>query len=120
MVIVAVLLIAIAAVLTAAAVTSNGHHITFDLWSIVDSKVSVGVVFVAGMITTVIAVAGVVLLMSGVKRSHRNRKERKELSRQQESMSGTPDFLTSMPDPNALGGSSVTDNPPGGQPKKAP
>jgi uncharacterized membrane protein YciS (DUF1049 family) len=98
MIIVAILLIAIAVVLTAAAVTSNGHQITFDLWDIVDSKVSVGVVFIAGMITTVIAVGGIALLLAGLKRKRRTRKERKELNRQQEQLTATPDLLSSMPD----------------------
>lgn len=119
MIIVAVLLIAIAVVLTAAAVTSNGHKVTFDLWNIIDSKVSVGVVFIAGMITTVIAVGGVVLLLAAVKRKRRARKERKELNRQQEQLTGTSDLLGSMPD---LGGTGITGLPSSTDPtgKKTP
>lgn len=115
MVVVAVLLIAVAVVLTAAAITSNGHKVTFDLWDAVNSKVSVGVVFIAGMITTVIAVAGIALLLAGLKRNRRARKQRKELSRQQDQLTATTDLLGSMPDPNALGSSSFPDIPPSDQ-----
>ncbi|HVX44210.1 MAG TPA: hypothetical protein VHC49_09995 [Mycobacteriales bacterium] len=99
MVIVAVLLIAIAVVLTAAAVTSNGHKVTFDLWNIVDTKVSVGVVFIAGMITTVIAVGGIALLVAALRRKRRARRERKEINRQQgqQVTAGDSDLLSGLP-----------------------
>jgi hypothetical protein len=83
MVIVGVVLVAVAAVLTAAAITSNGQHVKFDLWGVLHSSVSVGTVFIAGMITTVVAVVGVLVLVNGVRRNRRLRKERKQVAKEE-------------------------------------
>jgi len=80
------LLLAAAGVLTAAVVTSNTDTLAVDLWGVTVSNVTLGVVFVAGMITTVLAVVGLGLLMGGVRRNRRLRKERKSLRRENEQL----------------------------------
>jgi hypothetical protein len=80
------ILLAAAGVLTAAVVTSNTGTLSVDLWNITVSNVTPGVVFVAGMITTVVAVVGLGLLMGGVRRNRRLRKERRSLKRENEQL----------------------------------
>jgi hypothetical protein len=80
------ILLAAAGVLTAAVVTSNTDTLAVDLWGVTVSNVTLGVVFVAGMITTVLAVVGLGLLMGGVRRNSRLRKERKSLRRENEQL----------------------------------
>jgi uncharacterized membrane protein len=91
MIIVGVVLVAVAVVLTAAAITSNGQHVKFDLWGVLHSSVSVGTVFIAGMITTVVAVLGVLVLVGALRRNRRQRKERKQLAKEE---SSTPQLET--------------------------
>jgi len=81
-----IILLAAAGVLTAAVVTSNTDTLAVDLWGVSVSNVTLGVVFVAGMITTVLAVVGLGLLMGGVRRNRRLRKERKSLRRENEQL----------------------------------
>jgi hypothetical protein len=78
------ILLAAAGVLTAAVVTSNTGAIETDLWGLTISNVSVGVVFVAGMLTTLVGVAGLLLLTGGVRRGQRLRQERRVLRRENE------------------------------------
>ena len=65
MAVLGLILLAAAGVLTAAVVTSNTDSLAVSLWSVDVSNVTLGVVFVAGMITTVLAVVGIGLLMGG-------------------------------------------------------
>jgi hypothetical protein len=89
------ILLAAAGVLTAAVVTSNTDSLAVSLWSVDVSNVTLGVVFVAGMITTVLAVVGLGLLMGGMRRNRRLRKERRSLQRENEQLAqrveSTPD-----------------------------
>jgi len=80
------ILLAAAGVLTAAVVTSNTDSLSVSLWSVDVSNVTLGVVFVAGMITTVLAVVGLGLLMGGMRRNRRLRKERRSLQRENEQL----------------------------------
>lgn len=95
MAVLGLILLAAAGVLTAAVVTSNTDKLAVDLWNISVSNVTLGVVFVAGMITTVVAVVGLGLLMGGVRRTRRLRKERRSLQRENEELAqrveSTPD-----------------------------
>lgn len=81
------ILLAAAGVLTAAVVTSNTDSLAVDLWGVSVTNVTLGVVFVAGMITTVLAVVGLGLLMGGMRRSRRLRQERRTLRRENEQLS---------------------------------
>ena len=81
------ILLAAAGVLTAAVVTSNTDSLSVDLWGVSVTNVTLGVVFVAGMITTVLAVVGLGLLMGGLRRSRRLRQERRSLRRENEQLS---------------------------------
>jgi hypothetical protein len=90
------ILLAAAGVLTAAVVTSNTDSLAVSLWSVDVSNVTLGVVFVAGMITTVLAVVGLGLLMGGMRRNRRLRKERRTLQRENEQLAQRVD---STPDP---------------------
>ena len=95
MAVLGLILLAAAGVLTAAVVTSNTDKLAVDLWNISVSNVTLGVVFVAGMITTVVAVIGLGLLMGAVRRNRRLRKERRSLRRENEQLvqrvESTPD-----------------------------
>ena len=68
MAVLGLILLAAAGVLTAAVVTSNTDSLSVDLWGASVTNVTLGVVFVAGMITTVLAVVGLGLLMGGMRR----------------------------------------------------
>ena len=76
------ILLAAAGVLTAAVVTSNTGAVETDLWNATISNVSLGVVFVAGMLTTIVAVIGIAMIMAGVHRTQRLRQERRVLRRE--------------------------------------
>jgi uncharacterized membrane protein YcjF (UPF0283 family) len=95
------ILLAAAGVLTAAVVTSNTDSLTVDLWGATVNNVTLGVVFVAGMITTVVAVVGLGLLMGGLRRNRRLRKERRTLRRENEQLAqrvdSTPDTTAPAP-----------------------
>ena len=90
MAVLGLILLAAAGVLTAAVVTSNTDSLAVSLWGVSVSNVTLGVVFVAGMITTVLAVVGLGLLMGGMRRNRRLRKER--LLRKEMGASGRPFF----------------------------
>lgn len=89
------ILLAAAGVLTAAVVTSNTDSLSIDLWNISVSNVTLGVVFVAGMITTVLAVVGLGLLTSGMRRARRLRQERRSLRRENEMLAQRVDSTDS-------------------------
>jgi type II secretory pathway pseudopilin PulG len=80
------ILLAAAGVLTAAVVTSNTDSLSVSLWSVDVSNVTLGVVFVAGMITTVLAVVGLGLLMGALRRNRRLRRERRSLQRENQQL----------------------------------
>ena len=90
------ILLAAAGVLTAAVVTSNTDSLSVDLWGVSITNVSLGVVFVAGMITTVLAVVGLGLLMGGMRRSRRLRQERRSLRRENEQLAQRVDAAPSV------------------------
>ena len=100
MAVLGLILLAAAGVLTAAVVTSNTDSLAVDLWGVSVSNVTLGVVFVAGMITTVVAVVGLGLLMGGLRRNSRLRKERRTLRRENEQLAqrvdSTPDTSAPM------------------------
>jgi hypothetical protein len=81
------ILLAAAGVLTAAVVTSNTNSLSVDLWGATISDLTVGVVFVAGMITTVLAVVGLGLLMGALRRGRRLRHERRSLRQENKHLS---------------------------------
>jgi hypothetical protein len=81
------ILLAAAGVLAAAVVTSNTGAVETDLWSITVSNTSLAIVFVTGMLTTLVAVAGIVLLTAGVRRNQRLRQERRVLRRENQRLS---------------------------------
>jgi len=78
------ILLVAAGVLTAAVVTSNTGAIETDLWGTTISNLSLGAVFVAGMLTTLVGVAGLVLLTAALRRGRRLRQERRVLRRENE------------------------------------
>ena len=79
MAVLGLILLAAAGVLTAAIVTSNTNELSVDMWGVTVSDLTVGVVFVAGMITTVLAVVGLGMLMGALRRGRRLRPERRSL-----------------------------------------
>lgn len=83
MLIAGAVLLAVAVVLTAAAVTSNSHTVTFDLWGILHTHMSLGAVFIMGMVTTVIGVLGIVVLLKGGGRARARRKQQRKLEADQ-------------------------------------
>jgi type II secretory pathway pseudopilin PulG len=91
------ILLVVAGVLTAAVVTSNTDSLAVSLWSVDVSNVTLGVVFVAGMITTVLAVVGLGLLMGGMRRNRRLRKERRTLQRENEQLAQRVDTTPDAP-----------------------
>jgi hypothetical protein len=73
------ILLAGAGVLAAAVVTSNTAALEMELWGVTISDLSLGAVFIGGMLTTLVAVAGVVLLTGGIRRGRRLATERRTL-----------------------------------------
>lgn len=96
MAVLGLILLAAAGVLTAAVVTSNTESLSVSLWSVDVSNVTLGVVFVAGMITTVLAVVGLGLLMGGMRRNRRLRRERRTLQRENEQLAQRADSSPPM------------------------
>jgi hypothetical protein len=78
------ILLIVAGLLTTAVVTSNTGAIDTDLWGTTISNLSLGAVFVAGMLTTLVGVAGLLLLAAALRRGRRLRQERKVLRRENE------------------------------------
>jgi type II secretory pathway pseudopilin PulG len=103
------ILLAAAGVLTAAVVTSNTDSLSMSLWSVDVSNVTLGVVFVAGMITTVLAVVGLGLLMGALRRNRRLRKERRSLQRENEQLTQRVDSTPPpmAPPPTSPGGTTA-------------
>ncbi len=82
MVVAGVVLVAVAAVLVVAALFSNSTSVRVHLLGVTISDISVGVVFLVGMAVTVVAVLGIVLLVGGLRRGRRQRKQRRQLERE--------------------------------------
>lgn len=99
MAVLGLILLAAAGVLTAAVVTSNTESLSVSLWSVDVSNVTLGVVFVAGMITTVLAVVGLGLVMGALRRNRRLRKERRSLQRENEQLAQQRMDMDSTPPP---------------------
>jgi hypothetical protein len=78
------ILLVAAGLLTTAVVTSNTGAVDTDLWGTTISNLSLGAVFVAGMLTTLVGVAGLLLLTAALRRGRRLRRERKVLRRENE------------------------------------
>jgi hypothetical protein len=85
--VVGLILLVVAGVATGAVVTSNTGAIDANFWGVTISNVSIGVIFVAGMLTTVIGVAGLLLLMGAMRRGRRLRQERRVLRRENQRLS---------------------------------
>lgn len=74
-----VLLVAAVAV-TTGVIMENTTDVGVDLWGFHISNASLGYVFAAGVATGLIALLGLVLLVGGLKRSTRIRRERRALT----------------------------------------
>lgn len=113
MAVLGLILLAAAGVLTAAVVTSNTDSLSVSLWTVHVSNVTLGVVFVAGMITTVLAVVGLGLLMGALRRGRRLRKERRSLQRENEQLAQQRTDMDSTPmaPTGPLGSTSRRDEP---------
>ena len=111
MAVLGLILLAAAGVLTAAVVTSNTDSLSVSLWSVDVSNVTLGVVFVAGMITTVLAVVGLGLLMGALRRNRRLRKERRSLQRENEQLAQRRDTDSTPPPVGPLGSTSQRGEP---------
>lgn len=79
-----IILLAAASVFTAAVVTSNTRGVSGDLWGASVSDVSLGTVFLVGMVTAAAALLGLALLLSGLRHTARLRGERRQLRRENE------------------------------------
>ena len=80
MIVVGVLLIAVAIFVIVAAVTAGGDSVAIELVN-VDVEPTAWVVFVAGIVTGVIVVAGVAALVVGIRQVQARRREIDELRR---------------------------------------
>lgn len=81
MVVLGILLLAGAAVLAVATISSNTGAVEVDLWGMSVSNVSVGVVFAAGMITAAVGLLGMMMLFGGARRNRKRWRERRTLAR---------------------------------------
>jgi type II secretory pathway pseudopilin PulG len=82
MVVLGLVLLVAAGVFTAAVITSNTSTTAADLWGAHVSNISLGGVFVAGMVAGVVALLGLVMLFGGMRRSARRNRERRQLARE--------------------------------------
>jgi FtsZ-interacting cell division protein ZipA len=71
-----------AGVFTAAVITSNTTAVGADLWGWHIDNLSLGGVFVAGMVAGVAALLGLVMLFGGMRRSARLSRERRQLAKE--------------------------------------
>lgn len=117
MAVLGLILLAAAGVLTAAVVTSNTGAVETDLWNATISNLSLGVVFVAGMLTTIVGVIGIVMLTAGVRRNQRLRQERRVLRRENQRLTQRVEAGT-VPDDDATATYPVADEPVQPQPPR--
>jgi hypothetical protein len=110
------ILLAAAGVLTAAVVTSNTGAVDTDLWNLTISNLSLGIVFVAGMLTTIVGVAGIVLLTVGVRRGRRLRQERRVLRRENQRLSRRAETVPASDEPSTT---YPTDSQPTEEPRRS-
>jgi hypothetical protein len=82
MVVLGLVLLVGAGVFTAAVITSNTSTTGADLWGAHVSNISLGGIFVAGMVAGVVALVGLVMLFGGMRRSARLSRERRQLARE--------------------------------------
>jgi steroid 5-alpha reductase family enzyme len=82
MVVLGIVLLAGATVFAVSAVSGNTGAVETDLWGMSISNLSVGSVFVLGMITTAVGLAGLVLAAAGATRGAKRRRERRALTRE--------------------------------------
>jgi hypothetical protein len=82
MVVLGLLLLVGAGVFAAAVITSNTGAVGADLWGLHISNLSLGSVYVAGLVTGFAALLGLVVLFAGMRRTRRLRHERKALARE--------------------------------------
>ncbi|MGI8870639.1 MAG: hypothetical protein ACR2F6_17780 [Mycobacteriales bacterium] len=80
----------IATVLVVAALASNTKSVDVHLFGIDISGISVGAVFIGGMITTILAVLGLILFIAGMRRNRRKRVERKSLQKENRRLNTQP------------------------------
>ncbi|MGI9093294.1 MAG: LapA family protein [Mycobacteriales bacterium] len=104
MVAIGLILVILAAVVVVAALTSNTQSVVVHLWGLRISNLSVSVVFIAGLLTTVVAVAGVMVLAAGMRRAHRVRKENRALARENKRLGRTPTSETMPTAPAPIDG----------------
>src|SRR5690349_7800367 len=82
MVVLGLLLLIGAGVFAAAVITSNTGAVGGDLWGLHISNVSLGTVYVAGMLTSLVALVALVVLLAGMRRGRRLRQERRTLAKE--------------------------------------
>lgn len=82
MVVLGFVLLVGAGVFTAAVITSNTTTVGADLWGMHIDNLSLGGVFVAGMVAGVAALLGLAMLFGGMRRSARLNRERRQLARE--------------------------------------
>lgn len=93
MVVLGLLLLAGAAVLTTAVVTSNTGSINTDLWGWHMSNLSVGAVFVIGVITGAVALLALGMMVVGARRNARRSRERRALVKENRRLAERTDSM---------------------------
>lgn len=101
MAVLGLVLLAGAAVFTVSAVSSNTGATEVHLWGLSVSNLSVGLVFVVGLITTAVGLAGLLMTLAGVRRGARLRRQRHLLVRENRRLSRelghAPDAVSAEP-----------------------
>lgn len=82
MLVLGLVIVAAAVVFCVAVLTSNTDAVDMDLWGMDISDLSLGAIFAAGLVTTAVALLGIVMVLTGMRRGQRMRKERRELVRE--------------------------------------
>jgi hypothetical protein len=116
MVVLGLVLLIGAAVLTTAVVTDNTGAVRSDLWGLHMSNLSIGEIFVVGILTGAVALLGIALLLAGLRRAGRRRHERRVLLAENRRLTGQvePDIpATDTYPPRHRADTPVTDNPAG-------
>src|SRR5262249_31824766 len=82
MVVLGLLLLIGAGVFAAAVITSNSGTVGGDLWGLHVSNLSLGVVYIAGLVTALVVLLALVMLSAGMRRGRRLRQERRALAQE--------------------------------------